>query len=473
MTSGDKGNFKSSFGFLMASIGVAIGLGNIWGFPYKMGDNGGFAFLLVYIIMAIFLGYPLLLTEFALGRKSGKGAVEAFHDVNKKFAFVGVLETLVPFMLLCFYCLLGGIVTFYMIANLGDIFNAPFGTNNMESTKFFGGFISNLPLLGLYTLIFLGLTSFVVYRGIEKGIEKVCTVGMPLLFLMLIITVIRCCTLPNSVEGLKFMFKPDFSVFQGTGWFKVVATAGSQMFFSISLCSGALIAYASYMPKDDNLEKSATLVPILDTTAALLAGMAVFPAVFSAGLEPSGGPGLLFVSLQTVFDSMGKFGSLFGFIFYFLVFVASFSSSIGMMEGGISALMDARIKKGKNTGRTNVVIFITITTIVGSSLVAMDQLGGNPAIWKPFGLGSWLDVFDLVAEGILMPLCGLLTAIILGWARSHYIDDEILISSSYKTQPFVKFCLKFVGPILMAIIVFFQISSFLFSNTAWYQSLLG
>lgn len=473
MTNGEKGNFKSSFGFLMASIGVAIGLGNIWGFPYKMGANGGFAFLLVYVIMAVFLGYPLLLAEFAVGRKSGKGAVEAFEQINKKFKFVGALETFVPFMLLCFYCLLGGIVTFYMLANLGDIFNAPFGIHHMKSDVFFGKFVTNLPLLGLYTLIFLGLTSFVVYRGIEKGIEKFCTVGMPLLFLMLIITVIKCVTLPNGIGGLKFMFKPDFSVFAGTGWFKVFATAGSQMFFSISLCSGALIAYASYMPKDDNLEKSAALVPLLDTVAALLAGMAVFPAVFSAGLKPAAGPGLLFVSLQTVFDSMGKVGPFFGFLFYFLVFVASFSSSIGMMEGGISSLMDARIKRGKTTGRSNVVVFITITTLIGSVLVAIDQLGGNPDFWKPFGLGSWLDAFDLVAEGILMPLCGLFTAVILGWVKRNYIDDEVLISSKYPTKPFVDFCLRYVGPVLMAIIVFVQISSFLFSQTAWYQALMG
>jgi NSS family neurotransmitter:Na+ symporter len=262
-------------------------------------------------------------------------------------------------------------------------------------------------------------------------------------------------------------------VFAGTGWFKVFATAGSQMFFSISLASGALIAFGSYMKKDDDMEKSAMIVPFLDTIAALLAGLAVIPAVFSAGIEPSGGPGLLFVSLQTVFDSMGSVGPFFGTIFYLLVFVAAFSSSIGMMEGGISAILDAQIKKGKGPNRLKVTVIISVTTLIGASLVAVDQLGGNEGMWKPFGLGSWLDVFDLGAEVILLPLGGLICAILFGWVRRGWLDDEIQSSSPYKTRAFVNFCMRFIIPIFMALIVFVQISSFFFSNTAWYQALMG
>ena len=429
--------------------------------------------MLVYILMAVFVGYPLLLAEFSLGRKSGRGAVEAFRQANPRFAFTGVFETAVPFLLLCFYCLLGGMVMRYAVVNFGDVIGASFGLHGMASSDFFGSFVSDFKVLAIFTLIFLGMTSYVVYRGIEQGIEKFCSVGMPILFVMLVITVIRCCTLPNGMEGLRFMFKPDFSVFAGTGWFKVFATAGSQMFFSISLGSGALIAYGSYMRKEDNLEKSALIVPVMDTAAALLAGMAVFPAVFSEGLEPSAGPGLLFVSLQTVFDAMGKAGPLFGFIFYVLVFVAAFSSSIGMMEGGISALMDHRIRKGKPAGRGHVTILITLTTLLGSILVALDQLGGNSSVWKPFGLGSWLDVFDLGAEGILMPLGGFLTAILLGWSRRGFIDDEVRLSSDYRSRPFVDFCLRYVSPIFMAIVIFVQFSSFFFSGTGWYKALMG
>lgn len=468
-----KGNFQSNFGFLMAAVGVAIGLGNIWGFPYKMGANGGAVFLIAYIIMAFVIGYPLMLGEIALGRKTGKGAVEAHRMAHPAFAFNGVFETIVPFLLLCFYCVLGGIVIHYMLANLGDMFGASWGASHMESAEFFGSFVSNVPLMMTYTLIFLALTSFVVFRGIESGIERVCSIGMPLLAVMLIIMVIRCCTLPNAVEGLKFMFKPDFSVLAGTGWFKVFAMAGSQLFFSLSLASGALIAYGSYMSKDANLEKNAVIIPILDTCAALLAGLAVFPAVFSEGLEPSGGPGLLFVSLQTVFESMDSFGPFFGFLFYALVFVAAFSSSIGMMEGGISAVMDARISRGKGSSRSLVTILITITTLIGASLVCFDMLGGNEAMWKPFGLGSWLDVFDMGGEGVLMPLGGLIMAVMLGWFSRGYLDDEIKRSSNYRTKGFVDFCWRYIVPVLMAIVVFIQFSSFFFSQTAWYQALMG
>ncbi len=468
-----KGSFNSNFGFLMAAVGAAIGLGNIWGFPYKMGANGGFAFLLIYLIMAVVVGYPLLLGEIALGRKTGKAAVEAFRSANPRFMMAGVFETIVPFLLLCFYCVLGGVVIKYMLANLGDLVGAPWGTRGMESDAYFGGFVSNTGMLMFFTLIFLAMTSYVVYRGIERGIEKFCAIGMPILFLMLVITVIRCCTLPGAAGGLRFMFEPDFSVFRGTGWFKVFATAGSQMFFSLSLASGALIAYGSYMRKEDNLEKSAFIIPVLDTMAALLAGLAVFPAVFSEGIEPSGGPGLLFISLQTVFESMGSFGPLFGFIFYALVFVAAFSSSIGMMEGGISAVMDRRIKRGVTANRPLVTVGITVTTIIGGSLVVLDQLGGKEGMWKPFGLGSWLDVFDMGAEGILMPLGGLLLAILLGWSRRGFVDDEIFKSSSYATRKFVNFCWRYIVPLFMLFVLFVQISTFFFSGTDWYQALMG
>ena len=469
----NKGNFKSNFGFLMAAVGSAVGLGNIWGFPYKMGANGGFAFLLIYIILAIVAGYPLMLAEISLGRKTRKAAVEAYRTAHPKFTINGVFATIVPFFLLCFYCVLGGIVIRYMLANLGDIFHASWGVHGQASDAFFGGFISNMGGMMLFTALFLLMTSYVVFRGIENGIEKFCSIGMPLLALMLIITDIRCCTLPGASGGLNFMFKPDFSVFAGTGWFKVFATAGSQMFFSISLASGALIAFGSYMKKEDDMEKSAMLVPFLDTIAALLAGLAVIPAVFSAGIEPSGGPGLLFVSLQTVFDSMGPVGPFFGFIFYLLVFVAAFSSSIGMMEGGISAIMDWQIKKGQGPNRFKVTALISITTLIGAALVSLDQLGGNAGMWKPFGLGSWLDVFDLGAEGILMPLGGLICAILFGWVRRGYLDDEIQKSSDYKTKGFVNFCLRYIIPVFMALIVFVQISTFFFSDTAWFQALMG
>ena len=426
-----------------------------------------------YIILAIFIGYPLMLGEISLGRKTGKAAIEAYREADSRFTINGVFETIVPFLLLCFYCVLGGVVIKYVIANLGDLIGASWGVNGVAADAFFGGFITHPSASIVFTLIFIALTSLVVLGGVSGGIEKFCKVGMPALFIMLIVVVIKCCTLPGAEKGLAFMFKPDFSVFAGTGWFKVFAVAGSQMFFSLSLASGCLIAYGSYLDKKENLEKNAILIPVFDTIAALLAGMAVIPAVFAEGIEPSAGPGLLFVSLQTVFESMGKVGPIFGLIFYILVFVAAFSSSIGMMEGGISAVMDARIKKGKGANRPRVTLIITITSILGALLVAADQLGSNTGMWKPFGLGSWLDVFDLGAEGILMPLGGLLMAIVLGWTRRGFIDDEVSLASPYRTKGFVNVCYRYIAPVFMIFILFVQLSSFFFSGTAWYQALMG
>ena len=468
-----RGSFASGFGFLMASVGAAVGLGNLWGFPYKMGTNGGFAFILIYLILIVFLGFPLMLSEIALGRKTRKSAIGAFHEADPRFTIAGVFETLVPFFLLCFYCVLGGIVTRYLIGNLGDIFGASWGINGKYSASFYNGVIMHPGVSIPWKLIFLTVTSFIEIRGVQGGIEKFASIAMPCLFVLLIFTAVRCCSLPGAANGIEFMFKPDFSVFKGTGWFRVFANAGAQMFFSLSLAAGCIITFGSYLDKDDNVERQGFMVPILDTIAALLAGMCVLPAVFAAGIEPSSGPGLLFVSLQRVFQSMGKSGPVFGFVFYLLVFIAALTSSIGMMEGGISVLNDSRLKKGKPANRPLNTAIAIGTTLIGGLLVAIDQLGENASFWKPFGQPSWLNVFDLLSEGILMPLGCLLMAVMLGWTRRHYLDDEIEQGSQYRTKPFVNFCLRWIAPVLMAFILFIQISTFFFSDTAWFKNLIG
>lgn len=462
----NKGKFNSTFGFLMASIGSAVGLGNLWGFPYKMGASGGFAFLLIYLILAIFVGYPLILGEITLGRKTGKAAIEAYRDCDKRFTINGWFETLVPFFLICFYCTMGGYVIKYMLANLGDIFGASWGTGRESAGDFFNTFISSgMPAI-LWGVLFLVLTVLIVIGGVSGGIEKFSKIAMPALFIMLVIVVIRSCTLPGAGAGLEFMFKPNFEVFKGVGWLKVLGAAGSQMFFSLSLASGCLIAYGSYLGKDSNMEQNAVIIPVADTVVAVLAGMAVMPAVFAYGIEPSGGPGLLFVSLQAVFDNMGSSGPIFGFIFYALVFFAALSSSIGMMEGGISAMMDAQEKKGKKVNRTMLTLIMGFVALVGSTIVSADGLGST-GMWNPLlaTLGAdsgkvWLDVFDLFAEGLLMPLGGLLMAIMFGWTRRNYLADEIELSGAFRSKKFVDVCFRYIGPIFMAFIFLVQLNSF-------------
>ena len=454
-----KGQFQSNFGFLMAAVGSAVGLGNLWGFPYKMGNGGGFAFLILYLMMAVFIGFPCMLGEFAIGRKGQKAAVGSYEKIDKRFTFNGWLATLSPFFLLTFYCVLGGYVIKYLVANVGDIFGAGWGVGGADAGAYFTNFVGSGAEAIVFTGVFIVLTVVIVMKGVSGGIEKFCTIAMPGLAILLLITVIRSCTLPGAAEGLEFIFKPNFDVFKGTGWITVFASAGGQIFFSLSLASACMIVYGSYLDKKENLETNAILVPIMDTSVALLAALATIPATFAAGLEPAAGPGMLFVTLQTVFNSMGAFGPLFGTIFYLLVFFAALTSSIGMLEGAVSAFMDRAEEKGKTPNRTKISWVIIAITTIGSIIVAIDALGAGP-LPKPFGLSTWLDAFDLFAEGFMMPGGCLIMVILLGWIYPDYIDDEVESGSAYKTKPFVKFCLKWIAPVFLAFILVGQINSF-------------
>jgi NSS family neurotransmitter:Na+ symporter len=454
-----KGKFQSNFGFLMAAIGSAVGLGNLWGFPYKMGNGGGFAFLFLYLILAVCIGYSCMLAEFAIGRKSGKGAIGAYEHIGRKFMFNGWIATMAPFFLMMFYLCLGGYCIKYLVANFGDIFGASWGVGDVASGDFFNTFVADPVQAVGFTLIFAVLTIVIVMGGVANGLERFSVIAMPALFVMLLITVIRSVTLPGAAEGLAFMFKPNFEVFKGWGWLKVLASAGGQLFFSLSLASSALIAYSSYLDKKENLEKNALIVPAADTTVAILCGLATLPAVFAAGLEPTQGPGMLFVTLQTVFQSMSGAGPIFGTIFYLLVFLAALTSSISMLEGSVSSFMDRRLEKGKSHGRTFLCLTIGGISTAGTVLVALDALGaaGLPHL---FGFSTWLDTFDLFSEGILMPGGCLIMTIILGWIRPGYIDDEIKLSGSYRSKPFVEICLKFLAPVFLAFIVVVQMDGF-------------
>ena len=458
-----KGKFSSNFGFLMACLGSAVGLGNLWSFPYKLGIGGGFAFLLIYVIFCIVIGYPLVLSEIAVGRKTQKAAIEAFDEVKHGFAGNGVLQTVVPWLLICFYCTFGGFIVRYLVGSIGAFGNGWLATEDPGAA--FGYMLDpgNVFKMVLWMAVFLLLTMVIVFGGVSGGIEKFCNIAMPALFIMLIIIVIRSCTLPGAGAGISFLFAPDLTMWKKS-FFEVVKLAGSQMFFSLSLCSGCLIAYGSYLGKHENLEKDAAFITIGDSLVAILAGMAIMPAVFAFGLEPGAGPGLLFVSMTAVFQSMGVAGKVFQLMWWLLVFFAALSSSIGMMEAGIAAILDSRIKAGKPADRVKVSIIMTIIAFIGNFLTTYDCLGGNPAMnwFHILGQPDVLDVWDCIAEGLLMPITGFVMAIILGWIVPHYIDDEVELSAPggvFKSKGFYTFCIKILGPLFMAMIVYGQLTS--------------
>ncbi|HCO50400.1 MAG TPA: sodium-dependent transporter, partial [Oscillibacter sp.] len=392
----ERKGFGSNFGFLMAAVGSAVGLGNIWGFPNKMGANGGFTFLVIYLILAACCGIIVMVGELALGRKTGRGAVGAYQVLSKKFKWLGWLGILSAFLILFFYCALGGYCIKYVVLNVGDLFGASFGSNGLDGAGVFGAFMGNQMEAVIYGLIFVLLTMIIVMGGIGGGIEKVCSVGMPALFIILLICIIRACTLPGAVDGLKYMFVPGWALENGVikeapDFLTVLATAGGQMFFSLSLGMGAMITYGSYLHKKENIEKNALLIVIMDTLVALMAGLCVIPGRFA--LDPTGalgGPSLLFVTMQNVFHKM-PLGALFGILFYLLVVFAAISSSISLLEVIVAHFCDKARDAGKGDKRKVYSLIAAVFVGLGCILICVDSLGG--AGISPFNiLGIEKDV---------------------------------------------------------------------------------
>ena len=470
----ERKGFGSNFGFLMAAVGSAVGLGNIWGFPNKMGACGGFTFLIIYLILAALCGFIVMVGELALGRKTGRGAVDAYRTLSKKFKWMGWMGILSAFFILFFYCALGGYCIKYVVLNVGDLFNAGFGSNGLNGAEIFGAFMSSPAESIIYGLIFVALTMVIVMGGIGGGIEKVCSVGMPALFVALLICIIRACTLPGAVEGLKYMFVPGWSVSQGivesSNFFEVLSTAGGQMFFSLSLGMGAMITYGSYLHKKENIEKNALLIVIMDTMVALMAGLCVMPGRFALDASGAiGGPKLLFITMQNVFDKMGAIGPVFGILFYLLVVFAAISSSISLLEVIVAHFVDKARIAGKGDKRKPYAVIAGIASAVLCVLVCVDGLGENgiaPAALlniEPSGWSDcWLDFFDCVSEGIMMPLGALMMCLCIGWEIGPKVVDEecCLEGQSFKSKGFFNICVKFITPIIMILVLAGQLNTF-------------
>ena len=485
----ERKGFGTNFGFLMAAVGSAVGLGNIWGFPNKMGASGGFTFLIIYLILAVLCGFIVMVGELAIGRKTGKGAVEAYHVLSKKFKWMGWMGILSAFFILFFYCALGGYCIKYVVLNVGDLFGAGFGSNALAAVadangtsvgaEVFGAFLGNPTEAIIYGLIFVAITMIIVIGGIGGGIEKVCSVGMPALFVMLLICLIRACTLPGAVEGLKYMFVPGWAVANGVidkapDFLTVLATAGGQMFFSLSLGLGAMITYGSYLQKKENLQKNAILIIVMDTLVALMAGLCVIPGRFA--LDPDGtlgGPKLLFITMQNVFSRMGGLGPIFGILFYLLVVFAAVSSSISLLEVIVAHFVDKARDAGKGDKRKTYTLIAAACVGLGCILVCADALGstgfapGNLLGMTgelPTWAADWLDFWDMLSEGIMMPLGALLMSLMIGWEIGpEVVKDECEQSGhAMSGYGFFKVCVKFITPLCMILILYGQIKEFFF-----------
>lgn len=434
-------NFGSRLGILAAAAGSAIGLGNIWKFPYITGQNGGAAFILVYLACIFLVGLPVMLTEFALGRKTQKNAVGAFKELepNKPWYLSGIVSVSTAFIILSFYAIIAGWVFSYLVrAASGKLITI----TPDKLGDYFGGIISSGTEPIVWTFIVLVVTASIVILGVKTGIEKCSKILMPILFLILVGLMIRSVTLDGASKGLEFLFKPDFSKLTKAG----VLEALGHSFYSLSLGMAIIMTYGSYIEKKENLLKLAVQVTIADTLMALMSGVVIFPAVFAYGLEPGQGPGLIFVTLPAVFKAM-PFGAFFETLFFLLVAIAALTSTISLME-----VIVAFVTEQFNVGRKKATVFITLALF---ALSIPSTLSFGPwAEIKMFGK-NFFDLLDFVTANISLPLGGILVCVFA--TRVWGIKNAIKEIESDGLHPFpwvsiYSFAIKFLSPIAIMII---------------------
>lgn len=446
-----RSSFTGKLGFILAAAGSAVGLGNLWRFPYLAAKYGGGIFLLVYLILAVTFGFALMIAEIAIGRKTGLSAIGAFKELNKKFAFLGYVAALVPIIILPYYSVIGGWVAKYL-------FTFATGAGSAAADGgFFTGFISSAGEPLLWFSIFLGATAVIVLLGVEKGIENVSKVMMPVLVALTVGIAIYALTLPNALDGLVYYIKPDFSKFSGT----TVLAAMGQLFYSMSLAMGIMITYGSYMKKDVHIESSARQIELFDTGIAFFAGLMIIPAIFSFchGDEElinstlTKGPGLMFVILPQVFDSMPG-GDIVGALFFILVLFAALTSSISLMETVVSIFMD-RLAVGRKTACA-IVIFISVLIGVPSSL-------GN-GIWGHITIigMDFLTFFDFLTNNVIMPVVAFITCILVGYViKPKAIIEEVEKNGKFTGKKLFTVVIKYIAPVcIVAILVFSVLEAF-------------
>ena len=437
-------SFSGKLGFVFAAAGSAVGLGNLWRFPYLAAKYGGGIFILVYLVLALTLGFTLMLTEIAIGRKTGTSAVAAFQKLDKRFGFVGYLACIVPFIITPYYCVIGGWVIKYLAAFVtGQVSTA--ATDN-----YFTSFIAAPIEPIIWFLIFALLTAVVVIIGVQKGIEKASTIMMPILVVLIVGICIFCVTRPGALEGVKYYLLPDFSAFSPT----TVLAAMGQLFYSMSLAMGIMITYGSYMKKDTDLRGSVRQIEIFDTAIAILAGLMIVPSVFvfSGGSEEAlgKGPSLMFITLPKVFESM-RLGGLIGAAFFILVLFAALTSAISLLETNVSIVCD-KLHWNRKKGT----IIVSIYVIIMGCIIS---LGFGPLSFITIiGLGL-LDFFDFISNSILMPIVALLTCISIGFfIKPQTIIDEVEINKPLKEKKFYILMLKWGAPVCLILILLFAVS---------------
>ncbi len=443
-TEGARASWSGKWAFILAAAASAVGLGNMWRFPYLAAKYGGGTFLLTYVLLVFTFGVSLLLLETALGRKTGQSAIGAFKAFGKKYAFIGVLASAVPFIITPYYCIIGGWVTKYTAAYLVD------GPDALaDGGDFFTGFITSNVESYIWMLLFMALVFVIVGLGVKGGIEKANLVMMPALIIMAIGIAIYTLTMPGALEGAAYYLTPDFSKLSP----ELFISALGQMFYSLSLAMGIMITYGSYMRKQDSLTSSVTRIGFFDLGVSFIAGLLIVSAAFVAvgsgdAVAAKAGPSLMFITLPNVFADMGGMATIMGFLFFLLVLFAALTSAISLTETLVSIVQDGmKCTRAKALG-----IVIAFVVIAGAVINA----GYNGLSFiEPLGAGSsMLDFADFISNSVLMPIVALLTCIFVGWIiKPKVIVDEVKISSPFKLEKAWAVMIKFIAPVLVAVIL--------------------
>lgn len=438
--------FTSNLGAIMAAVGSAVGLGNIWRFPYTCGKYGGGAFLIVYICFVFLIGSVLMMSEFIIGRRAQHTPVKAFHALRpdkKGWGLIGLLGIVTSFFILAQYLVLSGWTTGYVWESLSGTL-AALGTSAAPISDYFTQFSTSAWKPALFLVVFSVLVLVVILGGVQKGIENVSKILMPVLVVLILVLCVRSLTLPGAYRGVEYLFSPDFSKLTGEG---ILAALG-QALFSLSVGMGVMLVYGSYVPVNDNIFKTAMWITVCDTLIAILAGLAIFPAVFSCGLDPAGGPGLVFCVLPNVFNSMGNAGVIFSTIFFLLLMVAALTSAISLLEALTATI-------GEHTGMKRAAgafCFFLLTTLLG----VVFSLSLGPLSHIKIANLTLFDFVDRLNSIYLPPLCALGTIIFLGWVmpesdvRDEFSNHGVLQVRFYGLFRFIA---RYVAPIALLVVL--------------------
>lgn len=430
--------FGSRLGFILASAGSAVGLGNIWRFPYVTGKNGGAAFLFVYLFMVLFIGFSVMLAEFVIGRKAQRTAVGALDELGgKPWTILGWTGLFAGLVILSFYGVVGGWTIKYFLSSLGGLPSGPEAASIAGQN--FGAFINNTPHVIFFQVLFMAATIFIVSKGISGGIEKASKILMPVLFILMILLAIRAITLSGGMKGILFYLQPDFSKLDS----KVILAAMAQAFFSLSIGLSVMLTYGSYLKRNEPLVSSAIQICFLDSFVAFLSGLIIFPAVFAFGFQPEAGPGLTFITLPAVFAKMPG-GMIWAPMFFALLVIASITSSVSMLEISCSHFVDE-----KGWSRKKVAWILGFFTFLAGVPSAVSLTGNLNFFGK-----SFLDCMDFLATNILLPIGGIFFVLFTGWILSKKDKEEATSHNGrvFKLMPVWDIICKFIAPVAIAIV---------------------